>query len=45
MRHGVMTVGHGSQSLWSDIRALPRLVRQFIRIQTGGTRSFAGTGT
>jgi hypothetical protein len=34
MRHGVLTVGDGSQSLLSDIRALPRLTVTFIGLRS-----------
>ena len=34
MRHGVMTVGEGSQSLMADLRALPALVLPFLGIRS-----------
>lgn len=41
MRQGALTVGEGSQSLWRDLRSVPRLVTGFTRSLLRGIFRFA----
>jgi len=41
MRRGALTVGDGSQSLWCDLRRVPRLLLDFSRIIVRGICRFA----
>ena len=41
MRHGALTVGDGSQSLWQDLRRVPRLLLEFSRGIIREIRRFA----